>query len=231
MSLKSIIDSAKHLAFEEQSEEKVSATKAQPPTTSAIPPTAFASQYPPNGGTYMPVNGGTYMPVAYGPVLAPGLMPPPDDTVYQTILSETDFDATEIGALLKKFLEPLANIPMDERTRFQAALAQAKQHTNLTPQAVLSTIDSLKTALQNSQQKFNAVADDMTANDVTARRASISEKQNQVDALQREVAQLSSELVTAQGNIQRAQQNFANALNRRTIEIEQLKAKYTALLG
>lgn len=219
MSLKSVIDAAKHIAFEDAQVEEV---KAQPTSKTFTQGTSFPFPAQPLPTLQFPQNGG---------VVSPATMPKDDGGFYSMLMNATDFDTTDVGALLKKFIDPLMAVPMDDRTRFQAALAQAKQHGNLTPETILAAVDSLKAALQTEQQKFQASADQMNTNEVVARQQTIAEKQAKIVELQNEVAQLSNEMVSQQSVIQRTQQNFSLAVSRRSYEIDQLKAKYAALLG
>lgn len=52
-----------------------------------------------------------------------------DDDAYQRILAKTDVTSSQAFATLKKYLEPLASSPIDEKTKFGIALKQAPRST------------------------------------------------------------------------------------------------------
>ena len=58
----------------------------------------------------------------------------------------------------------------------------------------------------------------------------ISQKQKEIAQLQQRLSEVTTELVGAQGKIQRAESQFTIAAQRRALEIDQEKAKYVSLL-
>jgi hypothetical protein len=202
-----ILDSLKHLAFEEEPE--IAKTEAKP-EGAAPHPTVTAST------------------VANGSGIVPG-----NDEIYKKLLSKTDFEGTEAAATIQKFLGPLAAIPdsaMPPNLKFKTAVLQAKAQAGLTEENILATFDALKATLQKELNSFNTKAQQFVAQDITGRQNRISQITAQITQLQQELAGLSSELVEAQGKATRAQSQFAAALARRSSELEQQKAQYAALL-
>lgn len=158
--------------------------------------------------------------------------------IYERILAKTNFDATQVAATIHKYLDPLVAIPsLDERTRFKTAVIQAKAQEGLTKEKILATFDGLKVALQNEQESFTASAQATKEREITDRQKRVQEttneiarKQSEITQLQQRLAEMTDELLGAQSKIQHAESQFAIAVQRRTAEIDQEKAKYASLL-
>ena len=204
------IDSLKHMVFEDEPESQKPALPAAPSAAAPAPAPISAA----------PVN----QPVFVAQSVAD------NDEVYRRILAKTDFDATEIGTTIQKFLQPLANLPMDSALKFKTAVAQAKAINGLTDDKILATFDDLKVALHKEQDAFSIKAQQFSQREISGRSARIGEITAQINQLQQELGQLSTELVDAQGKAAHAQGQFTAALERRGSEIEQQKAQYVALL-
>lgn len=158
--------------------------------------------------------------------------------VYQRILAKTDFNATQVAQVIHKYLDPLSQIAaLDERTRFKTAVVQAKAQEGLTQEKILATFDGLKVALQNEQESFSASAAATKQREIDDRQKKVQEvtdaiaqKQREISQLQQRLSEHTTDLVGAQGKIQRAESQFAIAVQRRALEIDQEKAKYASLL-
>jgi hypothetical protein len=217
------IDALKHVAFEDEPET---------PSRSDAPPAAahFTPQMPAAPPpAYTPVQS-AFVPAA---PIDTGTVAADNDEVYQRILAKTDFEHTEAAATIHKFLDPLKAIPdavMPPNIKFTTAVLQAKAQAGLTEDSILSGFDKLKAQLQQEQDSFNAKAQQFTAKEVAGRQDRISQITSQIAQLQQELAQLSGEFVDAQGKAARAQTQFAAAVQRRGIEIDQQKAQYASLL-
>lgn len=168
--------------------------------------------------------------------------PPPmseeTEHVYQRILAKTNFDATQVCATIHKYLDPLSAIPsLDERTKFKTAVIQAKAQEGLSQEKILATFDGLKVALQNEQESFANSAAATKQREIDDRQKKVQEvtdaiaqKQKEIAQLQQRLSEVTTDLVGAQGKIQRAESQFAIAVQRRALEIDQEKAKYVSLL-
>ena len=158
--------------------------------------------------------------------------------VYKKILAKTDFQSTAVAGTIHKYLDPLSAIPsLDEKTKFKTAVVQARAQEGLTAEKILATFDGLKVALQNEQASFAATADATKRQEITDRQKKVQEitdalaaKQKEIAQLQQRLSEVSTDLVEAQGKIQRAESQFTIAAQRRAVEIDQEKAKYTSLL-
>jgi predicted nucleic acid-binding Zn-ribbon protein len=119
---------------------------------------------------------------------------------------------------------------MPPNIKFQTAVLQAKAQAGLTEETILGAFDKLKAQLQHEQEAFGVKAQQFSDHEIAARQDRITQISSQITQLQQELGKLSSELVEAQGKGTRAQSQFAAAVQRRGIEIEQQKAQYSALL-
>jgi len=213
-----IIDTIKHAIIEDDPDPKASASPQA--HTEAPAATATPLQAPiPEATSHQPLSQEI-------------------EHVYQKILAKTDFDATPVAATIHKYLDPLTAIPsMDDRTKFKTAVIQAKAQEGLTQEWILATFDGLKVALQNEQESFAATAEGTKEQEITNRQKKVQEitdaiaaKQKEIAGLQQRLSQVSTDLVEAQGKIERAKSQFAIAAQRRGTEIDQEKAKYVSLL-
>jgi len=228
-----LIDSLKHMAFEDEPE------KAEKPVTTATPAAAqtfgsaahtFAPAAP--AETFAPAETCAPQPAAYSLPIDTGVVPD-NDEAYRKLLSKTDFEGTEVAATIHKFLEPLKAIPdtaMPPNIKFKTAVLQAQAQAGLTQDGILAVFDTLKARLQQEEDAFNAKAQQYVAREITGRQDHIGQITAQITQLQQQLAQLSGELVEAQGKSTHVQSQFSAAAQRRGGEIEQQKAQYAALL-
>ena len=215
-----IIDSIKHAIIEDDDPRPDSKSQVHPQASSATAPAATTSCSAPR------------------PTMLAQPMSEEVQHVYQRILAKTNFDSTQIAATIHKYLDPLVAIPsLDERTRFKTAVIQAKAQEGLTQEKILATFDGLKVALQNEQESFTASAQATKEREIADRQKRVQEatdeiarKQSEIAELQQQLTEMTGELLGAQSKIQRAESSFAAAVQRRTAEIDQEKAKYASLL-
>jgi hypothetical protein len=226
-----LLDSLKHMAFEDEPEKSEKAAPATTPAealtfgtaahTFAAPAPAFAPEE-----TSAPAPAGYSLPINAGVV-------PDNDEVYRKLLSRTDFEGTDVAATIHKFLEPLKAIPdtvMPPNIKFKTAVLQAKAQAGLTEDGILAVFDTLQAKLKQEEDAFNAKAQQFASHEVTGRQDQIAQISAQITQLQQQLAQLSGELVEAQGKSAHVQSQFAAAAQRRRTEIEQQKTQYAASL-
>jgi len=196
----------------------------------------------PQKATPPPINLVTPAPVPTNPISwdvhtsAP--IPPSQSTVittdgntYRILFEATDFETTDAGRILKKHLDPLANVPgLDERTRLQAALAAAKAQDGLTAATVLNAFETLKINLQNKVGAIHSFLDGKTKLEISDRHDKIEALGKQVAELQQQIVQLSTDLAQAQTKINNAQADLNAALAKRGAELDAQKAHYSGLL-
>jgi len=221
-----LIDSLKHIAFEEEPEKTpASATPAAAPAAAAPFTPAFTAPFAPPAASAVPHAG-------YTPPLDAGVVPD-NDEAYRRLLSKTDFEATDVAATIHKYLEPLKAIPdsvMSPNVKFKTAVIQAQAQAGLTGDAILAVFDTLQTRLQQEKDAFGTKAQQFASTEITGRQDRIGQISAQITQLQQQLAQLSGELADAQGKSTLAQSQFAAAAQRRGSEIEQQKAQYASLL-
>jgi hypothetical protein len=223
------LDALKQVAFEDEPAppEKHTPTPSAP---SFAAPSFVAPAYvapttpPPMGGPTQP---GTYpLPIDAGVV-------PDNDSVYQMLLTKTDFEGTPTAATIHKFLDPLKAIPdsvMPTNVKFRTAVLQASAQAGITEDAILGTFDTLASRLQQERDAFGGKSQQFAAREVAGRQDQIQKISAEITELQQELARLSNELVEAQGKAAHAQSQFEAAVQRRGSELEQQKALYAALL-
>jgi chromosome segregation ATPase len=215
-----IIDSIKHAIIEDDDPKPDSKSQAHPQASQGSAPAVTTSSSAPR------------------PAMGVPPMSEEVEHVYQRILAKTNFDSTQIAATIHKYLDPLVAIPsLDERTRFKTAVVQAKAQEGLTQERILATFDGLKVALRNEQESFTASAQTTKEREIADRQKRVQEatdeiarKQSEIAQLQQHLTEMTSELLGAQSKIQRAETQFAAAVQRRVAEIDQEKAKYASLL-
>lgn len=217
-----IIDALKSMAFEEEP-PKPEANVAAPTPPSLAQPLEHA---------HAPFTYATPVPTTVATPIETGTVAD-NDEVYQRLLSKTDFETTDVAATIHKFLDPLqaiADTVMPPNVKFKTAVVQAKAQAGLTEAGILSAFDKLKAQLQQEQDSFGTKAQQFAAREISGRQDKINQITSQIAELQQELAELSGQLVEAQGKGSHAQSQFAAAVQRRGIEIEQQKEQYAALL-
>lgn len=157
--------------------------------------------------------------------------------LYDKLKDKTDLEQTQAWKTIHEYMTPLENMGMDEHTLFKVALAQAAAKEHLVPDTLLATIDKLKQTLQDEQQKFEVSAQNFEQKEVSAKQMKldsvtkeIADTQKRLEELMTQQSQASTDITDAKNTVQRKRNEFATAVSRRSIEIDQLKAKYTTLL-
>lgn len=209
-------------------EESTPAAKQSLPEQSrkvAVPPVTQAS---------------TVVTVATPYVLAP--QPSADvsqNDTYTTLRQAVNFDMTEVGAALHKYLDPLASLAnINEGTKFMMAWAQVQSIEHVSKERFLATFDGLLQALGQQSDSFNGFIQNQTDTIVTPKEQRIAELNNKITDLQQqmqaaaaEMNQVANDKAEAEGKIARAVSQFNSALSLRTNEINSDKVKYQNLLG
>ncbi len=224
-----LFDSLKSLVVDETPETPP--VHASIPTVSTPPPAAtpFSFNIGAPAVSPAPVSASTPPSVSSFVNAAPAPGPEAED-FYQKLVARTDFEQTKIAATLHLYLDPLANLPLDATMKFKTAIAQAKAQAGVTEDAILSAFDDMKTSLSQAQSSFNTKAAAFETTEITARQARLTEIQTQITALQAEQTQVSTDLSEAQAKSARTQSGFNSAIQRRSVEIDQQKAQYAAML-
>ena len=226
-----LIDSLKHIAFEDEPEKTPASgtPAAAPPVAAPVFTTPFTQPFT---NPFAPAEATTAPPVAFTPPIDTGVVPD-NDEAYRKLLSRTDFESTDVASTIHKFLEPLKAIPdsvMSPNIKFKTAVLQAKAQAGLTEDSILSAFDALAATLKQEKDAFETKAQQFASSQITGRQDRIGQISAQITQLQQELAKLSGELADAQGKSAYARSQFAAAAQRRASEIEQQKAQYASLL-
>ncbi len=152
-------------------------------------------------------------------------------SAYEMLRSKTSFEDSETGVELAKYLKPLESLPLDERMKLKSAMAQASAQSGLTVERLLATFDGLKQNLQHEIQKFHDFATAQTDSEVTTRTQQMEEIKGQIEKLQQQLIQLSSEKANEEGKVAHARSEFEAAVSTRNAELDQQKAHYASLLA
>jgi len=168
---------------------------------------------------------------------APGIGPVLDEAVYKTVLDKTNFDNTTTAAMIHKYLDAMEGTPLDPTAKFKTALQQAARLEGLTADKVLATFDTLKQLLKAESDRFATSVNNMVTKEVTARQNqlqqiadTIAQKQHEIEQLQMTHTQVAGELADAQTKVSNATTQFGLAAQRRSAEIDQQQAQFSALL-
>jgi hypothetical protein len=174
---------------------------------------------------------GTPSAVSLNPSSVAAIDTPSDGSaMYGKLLSKTDFSATPIGQTLNKYLEPLAELQMDDRTKIKAAVAQAKKQEGLTADKVLATFDQLLDRLNVEDSNICHAIDTAKQNEIVARQAKVDGIKKQIDDLQQQLVTISGDMITAQGKLDHAVGDLQVALQRRAAELNAEREHYQQAL-
>lgn len=160
-----------------------------------------------------------------------------DGSVYQKLKEKTDFSNTAVGQTIQKYLVPLAKIPLDEQSKFKAALAQARAIEHLTDDQILREFDQLAAVLQTEANGFQNSAHQFEVMSVTGGEAQLKELEQKIVEKQTELGQLlekkkrdQAEVAAARMRLDQKNAEFATAMKTRAAEIAQEKGHMEGVL-
>jgi hypothetical protein len=154
-----------------------------------------------------------------------------DEGVYQKVLAKTNFETTPACISIHKYYDAMEGMPMDIKTKFKMAIAQAAKLDGLTADKILATFDGLKTALAADANNFAKFAEEREKTQITSRQTKIQQITDQITALETQHTQLAAELADEQNKHVAGTTQYALAQQRRATEIDQQKAEFAALLS
>lgn len=181
------------------------------------------------------------------PVAAPAILPTPQHFVtgivgggqpltdcsdqYQKMLASTDFDETEVGKVLKQFSAPLQGVVTDEKQKFQAVLALARNSLGgVVTAKILGTFDELLGRLASMQTDFNTGAAAFERDEIAGRKATLQKIDREIVEKQKELTAATADLDSAQAKLQSTKDSFTAALKTRTEELREQRAHYEFLM-
>lgn len=152
------------------------------------------------------------------PVSEPSQLPPdskPDGKFVNVLLKAIDaaneegFDYLEF----KQSLQSLANMDMDEATRYQSAFAMAKT-MGATPEQLLKSADTYLKVLDREAKKFKQALSSQRSKQVTGRESQLKDLQKAVALKKKKIQELTAEI-----------EGHQEELGQQKESIEQAKAK------
>ncbi|OLC96231.1 MAG: hypothetical protein DMG35_17290 [Acidobacteria bacterium] len=205
------MDLIKKAIFEEE-------PRAQQPANPAPAPAAGRAPQPASASKYVPMTGR-------------------DNQFYARLAKQTDLSAVPELAKIEQYAAPLAPVITDKSLRYKAALATAQSQGGLTKDAILKGFDTLLKLLDSSASTFNKQTDEVGKTEVEAKIGQISDmneaiqqKQKEITDLQQQVKSMQAQAEVSRAKLQEAKGNFAAALERRRVEIQQQRKEFETIL-
>lgn len=159
-----------------------------------------------------------------------------DDGLLTRLREASHLSKTPAGGVLKRYLDALAETPMDGATRLQLAIVQARKLDGLTPEGILSSCDMMATLLHAEQEGFGkaqaqakAKADESDAR-LKQIQAEVDAKRAEISKLMEEQARVQSEGWQISQHVQQVQAQFNQAVAQRSAEIAQERDRVVAAL-
>jgi hypothetical protein len=174
------------------------------------------------------------------PAAAPAYVPMTgrDNQFYTRLAKQTELSAVPELAKIEQYAAPLAAVIADKSLRYKAALATAQSQGGLTKDAILRGFDTLLNLLDSSASTFNKQTDEVGKSEVDAKLGQINEmndairqKQKEIADLEQQVKSMQSQAEVSRAKLQEAKSNFAAALERRRVEIQQQRKEFETILG
>ncbi len=160
-----------------------------------------------------------------------------DNQFYARLAKQTDLSAVPELARIEQYAAPLTSVITDKSLRYKAALATAQSQGGLTKEAILKGFDNLLNLLNSSAGTFNKQSDEVARTEVDAKIAQISDindaiqqKQKEIADLQQQAKSMQSQAEVSRAKLQEAKSNFAAALERRRVEIQQQRKEFETIL-
>lgn len=158
------------------------------------------------------------------------------NTFLDRLKSKTDFDATPVGQQIKEHMVPLDGLPLTDAQKMSAVL-KAGVKDGLTADTIVSTLQGLLAVLDQDKVSFQAALDAATKKEVDARKADIDAEAAHAKDLEEQLKEshlkqssVSSELITAQGNIGSKAAQYQAAHDSRQAELQAQIDHYTTIL-
>jgi hypothetical protein len=104
----------------------------------------------------------------------------------------------------KQSLDALANIPLDERTKFITVYATF-QLQGCKKDVLLSSIDKYVSVVQSEEANFNAELANQRNTNVTDKTTQVQDAQKKLDELNKQIAETNTFIITASQEIQNAE--------------------------
>lgn len=162
------------------------------------------------------------------PTTSAPAMPTEGGDIYAGLLAKTDYRNTPVGTIVHKYLDGLAGLPLDDSIKLKTAIAQAKKIDGIVDDGIIGSFEAVKGWLKAEEDDFSEAASATTASEIVDRQKRIEVLNSEVKERQEALVRLAQELSEAQSRLSTVSMQFKSAVARRTVEIEQELARYTA---
>jgi methyl-accepting chemotaxis protein len=130
----------------------------------------------------------------------------------------------------KDFLKSLANVPMDDSTRFKSAYATA-QTMGATKSKILDSAKYYLTVLASEQSKFQDALQGQRERNLTGKQDEIKQLGNTIDQDQKEIERLTGEIADHKKQIADLEQEITAATEKLSQTADDFNATYKALVN
>ncbi len=130
----------------------------------------------------------------------------------------------------KDFLKSLANVPMDDNTRYKSAFATA-QTMGATKEIILSSAKHYLTVLANEQSKFQEALQGQRERNLTGKQEEIKELGATVEQNEKDIEKLKAEIEDHRQKITALEQEISSAADKLSQTADDFDATYKALVG
>jgi len=130
----------------------------------------------------------------------------------------------------KDFLKSLANVPMDDNTRYKSAFATA-QTMGATKDKILSSAKYYLTILANEQTKFQDALQGQREKNLTGKQDEIKQLGTTIDQNQKDIEKLKAEIESHQQRITALEQEISSASDKIAQTADDFEATYKALVS
>jgi vacuolar-type H+-ATPase subunit I/STV1 len=130
----------------------------------------------------------------------------------------------------KDFLRSLANVPMDDSTRYKSAFATA-QTMGATKEKILKSAQQYVSILANEQSKFQEALNGQKQRNLTGKQEEIRRLEENIKNKEAEIEKMKAEIQSHRTQIGTLEQEINGASEKLTQTANDFEATYQALLG
>lgn len=130
----------------------------------------------------------------------------------------------------KDFLKSLANVPMDDNTRYKSAFATA-QTMGATKEKILSSAKHYLTVLASEQNKFQEALQGQRDRNLTGKQDEIKQLGNTIDQNQKDIEKLKADIEAHRQRISSLEQEIGAASDKLSQTANDFDATYKALVS
>ncbi len=150
------------------------------------------------------------------------------DVLFQALenSNQDGFDYMEY----KDFLKSLANVPMDDHTRYKSAFATA-QTMGATKEKILASAKHYLNVLASEQSKFQEALDGQRRRNLTGKQEEIRQLEQTIDQKQKDIEKLNADINAHRQQITTLEAEISVSSEKLNQTAHDFDATYQALLG